>query len=123
MTTIDPTGQLALAMQAQLAALRERGRARGPSSAHAGAVKDARVANTAAQRIALISPDDEDRHRKAVRIFLQSELLREFGDGLLNDPQFGTMLDAVQEQMTQDAVTAAAVTALGEFLLATSSRN
>ena len=65
-----------------------------------------------------IAPDDPHRRQKAVRLFLQAELVREFGDGMLNDPQFGTMLDAVQGQMAQDEMTAAAVSALGDLLLA-----
>lgn len=65
-----------------------------------------------------IAPDDPHRRQKAVRVFLQAELVREFGDTLLNDPQFGAMLDAVQGQMAQDETTAAAVKALGDLLLA-----
>jgi hypothetical protein len=65
-----------------------------------------------------IAPDDPHRRQKAVRLFLQGELVRKFGDGLLNDPQFSTMLDAVQDQMAHDEVTAAAVSALADLLLA-----
>jgi hypothetical protein len=118
LTTIDPTQQVALAMQAQLAALRERARAKGAPAPQASPSQQGRISGTLAQRIQAITPDDPDRRQKAVRIFLQSELVREFGDGLLNDPQFGTLLDAVQGQMAQDETTAAAVTALGDLLLA-----
>ena len=118
MTTIDPSNQVALAVQAQLAALRERGRVKGSPHSPASASQQGHVSSTVAQRIQTIAADDPDRRRKAVRVVLQAELLREFGDGLLNDPQFGTMLDAVQEQMAQDERTAAAVSALGDLLLA-----
>jgi hypothetical protein len=118
LTTIDPSHHVALAMQAQLAALRERGRAKGSRTGQAGSSQQGRISSTVAQRIQAIAAYDPDRRRKAVRIFLQAELLREFGDALLTDPQFGTMLDAIQEQMAQDEHTAAAVTALGDLLLA-----
>src|SRR4051812_24806243 len=101
-------------MQAQLAALRERARAKGGSTGQANSSQQGRVSSTVAQRIQAIAPDDPNRRQKAVRAFLQAELLREFGDELLNDPQFGTLLDAVQEQMAQDEKIAAAVSALGD---------
>ena len=105
-------------MQAQLAALRERGRAKGAPASTPTPSQHGRVSSTLAHRIQSIAPDDPDRRRKAVRLFLQAELLREFGAALLNDPQLGAMLDAVQEQMAQDEMTAAAVSALGDLLLA-----
>jgi hypothetical protein len=121
MTLIDPNQALGAAMQAQLAALRDRTRARGSSSpsspaASQAAAEAARAA--AAQRIGAIAPDDPRRQQKAVRVFLESELAREFGDGVLNDPTFPRMLDDVQEQMQGDLQTAAAVLALGDVLLA-----
>jgi hypothetical protein len=118
LTTIDPSSQLALALQAQLAALKDRGKASAGSAGNSHAAPHNRVTSTLAQRLLSIAPDDPDRRRKAVRMFLQSELVREFGEAVLNDPQFGTMLDAVQEQMAQDDRTAAAVHALGDLLLA-----
>lgn len=119
MTTIDPSSQLALALKSQVAAMKERGRAQGSTAARqAGSTPHDSVSGTLAQRMQAIAPDDPQRRQKAVRLFLQAELVREFGDALLNDPQFGTMLDAVQEQMAQDEKTAAAVSALGDWLLA-----
>jgi hypothetical protein len=75
------------------------------------------MASGMAQRIHAIAADDPDRRQKAVRVFLESELAREFGSNLLNDAAFSHMLDDVQHQMQQDAQTAAAVHALGELLL------
>jgi hypothetical protein len=118
MTTIDPSSQVALALQSQLAALKERGRVNARPAGQAGSSQQSRVTNGLAHGIQAIAPEDPDRRRKAVRVFLQAELVREFGDGVLNDPQFGTMLDAVQQQMAQDETTAAAVSALGDLLLA-----
>lgn len=115
MTTIDPSSQVALALQSQVAALKERGKAKGSAAQQAGS--HGTVSGTLAQRMQAIAPDDPNRRQKAVRLFLQAEMVREFGDALLNDPQFGTMLDAVQEQMARDEKTAAAVSKLGELLL------
>jgi hypothetical protein len=114
-TIIPPDPHFSAALQAQLGALRERARA------HARPAAAAPASNTPAtllQRISSISSDDPDRRRKAVRVYLEGELSREFGDGLLNDPAFPQMLDAVQQQMQEDAQTAKAVDALGDLLLA-----
>jgi hypothetical protein len=116
-TTIDPGMQLAAALQAQLAAVRER--ARVPQRASAAGATAPPGAQTAgmAQRISAIDRGDPDRRRKAVRVYLESELAREFGAGLLNDPSLPQLLDAVQHRMQEDATTAAAVETVGELLL------
>ena len=118
MTTIDPSSQVALALQSQIAAMKERARAKGSSPGQAGSTNERAISGTFAQKMQGIAPDDPHRRQKAVRFFLQAELVREFGDALINDPQFGAMLDAVQGQMAQDEMPAAAVTALGDLLLA-----
>ena len=118
MTTIDPSSQVALALQSQVAAMKERGKTKGSAAQQTVATPHGTVSGTLAHGVRAIAPDDPNRRQKAVRLFLQAELVREFGDALLNDPQFGTMLDAVQEQMARDEKTAAAVSALGELLLA-----
>jgi hypothetical protein len=116
-TTIDPRQSLVAALQSQLAPLRQRARAR-PSAAPATAGAGQAAAASMAQRLEAIPAADPDRRRKAVRVYLESELAREFGAPLLNDPQFPQMLDAIQDQMQQDAQVAAAVHALGDLLLA-----
>jgi hypothetical protein len=68
-----------------------------------------------------IDRGDPDRRRKAVRVYLESELSREFGAGLLNDPSLPLLLDAVQQRMQEDAATAAAVEAVGDLLLSGST--
>jgi hypothetical protein len=120
MTTIDPHQRLA-ALQSQLAALRDRARVRSEPAAQTGAAhqQPVPVAGSAmAQRLQAIADYDPERRQKAVRVYLESELVREFGDGLLNDPVFPRMVEAVQQQMQADAPTAAAVQALGDVLLA-----
>lgn len=119
MTTIDPHQRLAAALQQQLAALRERAGAQGArGAARASRVAAPRLSPGRLQELQGIDPADPDRHRKAVRCYLEGELAREFGSAILNDPVFPQMLDAVQYQMQADAQAAAAVHALGEMLLA-----
>lgn len=119
MTTIDPNQPIAAALQAQIAALRERTAARAAAGAPPqlpAAQQPLSAAMT--QRIAAIDAADPQRRRKAVRVLLEAELAREFGTALLNDPTLPQLLDAVQEQMQADAQLAAAVQALGDWLLA-----
>jgi hypothetical protein len=117
-TTIDPRQPLAAALQAQLAAVRERARSPQSGEAKAPAASGKATASVLAQRLQAISREDPDRRHKAVRLYLESELSREFGPALLNDPAFPQLLDAVQQQMRADGQTAAAVDALGDLLLA-----
>jgi hypothetical protein len=120
MTPVDPSQGLAAALQAQLARARQRAPApRGASSAAAtGSRRTGAVSRALAQRIAALAPEDPERPRKAVRIYLEAELAREFGASVLNDPEFPALLDAVQARLQEDAQTAAAVAALGRLLLA-----
>lgn len=111
MTTIDPHRRLAAALQANL--LRQRGPLQG---AAAGAAQKA-AADLMAQRLRAIDPADPQRRRKAVRVYLESELAREFGQGLLNDPAFAQMVDAVQSQMQDDPDTATAMEKVADLLL------
>lgn len=120
MTPIDPSQGLAAALQAQLARARQRAptpRSAGNAAA-AGSRRAGVISRTLAQRIAALAPEDPERPRKAVRIYLEAELAREFGASVLNDPEFPALLEAVQARLQEDAQTAAAVAALGRLLLA-----
>ncbi|HUR88183.1 MAG TPA: hypothetical protein VMZ74_03765, partial [Ramlibacter sp.] len=55
-----------------------------------------------AQRIRAIPGDDPERERKAFRLFLETVLLSELGETLVNDPSFAVMVDHVQQQMEGD---------------------
>jgi hypothetical protein len=113
LTGIDPSQSLIGLLKARIASARPRASARSARSQETPAAS----ASSLAQRIACIGADDPDRKRKAVRLFLESELVREFGPAVLNDPGFPQMLDAVQDQMAQDPASAQAVAALGDLLL------
>lgn len=112
MTTIDPHSRLATALQQARPLQRGQTKAESSNAAHRAA------ADVMAQRLRTIDPADPQRRRKAVRIYLESELAREFGHGLLNDPAFAQMVDAVQTQMQEDADTATAMEKVADLLLA-----
>lgn len=116
MTTIDPRQRLASALREQAAALRERAPAqKGATASVTLASRDA--AQILSERLRAIEPDDPQRRQKAVRLYLEAELAREFGAALLNDAAFADMLDAVQRQMEDDAQIAQAVDAVGALLV------
>lgn len=117
MTLIDPRHGVAAALQAQVAAARARGRATSPAAAALPGMA-ASAGQVLAERIRALPADDPQRRTRAVRMFLESELLREFGGELLNDPQFATMVDAVHRQMREDPQLARAAEALADVLLA-----
>jgi hypothetical protein len=120
MSSIDPSSALATYLRGQLgrlSAVREPsvlgrpvssqgktqvktsiGSERGDASA---ASED--LASFIARRVAAIDREAPDRRRKALRIFLESLLLKEWGNRLLNDPGFHQLVDGVQAQMESDA--------------------
>lgn len=51
------------------------------------------------QRVAALKKTDPDRGRKAFRIFLESVLINELGENLINDPGFYQIVEDVQAQM------------------------
>ncbi len=123
MPAIDPTSQLASLIRGQVAALR-RERAKGapgksaPAAAGASPTDSAPdLASVVAQRIRSISPDDPQRERKAMRMFLEAVLLAELGQNLVADPAFAVMVDHVQQQMESDPGLAKASTDAARLLL------
>jgi hypothetical protein len=90
-----------------------------PGQPATGAAPEPRdLASVVAQRIQAVARDDPQRKKKAVRIFLESVLLHELGAGLVQDPAFPEMVDAVQQQMQHDRELEVAMNELGELLLA-----
>lgn len=118
MNTIGPRPSAADALREQVAALRTQAARQGPASGAAAAADARGTAATLAGRIACLDPAHPDSRRQAVRLFLESRIAGEFGAALLTDPAFPRLLDAVQQQMQQDAQLAAAMETLGSELLA-----
>jgi hypothetical protein len=118
MTSIDPRSNLLAAAREQLASLRHsQKRAPAAASQTNASSRAGEVSSPLAQRLRALDPQDPDRPGTAVRLYFESELLREFGDDLLKDPAFSPMVDAVQAQMREDPQIAAAAEALGEWLV------
>lgn len=69
----------------------------------------AKSAGLISQRVKALDPADPQRGRKAFRIFLESVLLNELGQELINDSAFYQMVDQVQQTMEQDEKIAAAI--------------
>jgi hypothetical protein len=71
-----------------------------------------------AQRIASLGREDPERGRKALRIFLESLLINEFGDALINDPEFYQMISEIQMRMENIPQIAASIQMAISHLLA-----
>lgn len=69
------------------------------------------------RRIAALNPDDQQRGRKAFRIFLESVLISELGDELINDAGFYDMISEIQIRMEDVPEIAALMLTAIEHLL------
>lgn len=120
MTSIDPTGRL-------LAHLREQAQEwRRLNPPGAGKPDDAQQRTPAGERDALglatqqvrsIDKNDPDSPRKAFRIYLASVLVKELGDGVINDPGFLGLVDRVQDTMESDLQLRESIRQAGEVLI------
>ena len=116
MTQIDGASRLAAMIRAEVTSLGgRRTNASGTrketskrDTTHA-AGQDSDLAAVIARRVAAIDPNDADRGRKAFRVFLESVLLAEFGEALMNDAHFYQLVDDVQKHMETDPEIAAAI--------------
>lgn len=125
-------GALAAAIRRQVAALGRTprasalvGRTQEPT-ARSGArpARDATgdIAALIARRVQAIDVNDPNRHRKAFRVFLQSVLLAEFGEDLINDAGFQQLVEDVHSDMEADHELAVAIRAATTRLLAPPDR-
>lgn len=106
MSSIDSVQQIVATIRSEMATRVARGEVRPapkrPARTHDGAARQSRMNALISQRVAALDPADPQRGRKAFRIFLESVLLGEFGENLMNDQAFYTMVDEVQTMMEQD---------------------
>lgn len=118
MTQIDGASRLAALIRTQVATLgKTAGRAEAGGAKNeavsGGARKrtanDGDLASVIARRVSAIDPNDPDRPRKAFRVFLESVLLAEFGEALMNDARFFQLVDDVQKQMESEPEIAEAI--------------
>ena len=73
--------------------------------------------NMTAKRIRTIDRDDPSRNRKAFKYFLESVLLGELGEEMINDPAFYQLVDQVQKTMESDSRISAQIDEAGKMLL------
>lgn len=57
------------------------------------------------QRIKQIGRDDQERGKKAFRVFLEAVLLSQLGEQLMHDPKFYQVLDEIQHSMDANPAT------------------
>lgn len=122
MTSVNATSAIALFIRRQGIGRRQpeaaanQLRDRAPASkASASARRD--VASLVFKRIKFIEATDPDRKRKAFRIFIESVLLLELGDELINDPKFYELVDEVEPRMRGEAALTQSIEDAAEMLL------
>lgn len=121
MSTIDSSARLTALIRSRFTRTRPAGQDSSGSTSTSGA--DARdigtgdMAEILVRRVGAIDPLDPERSRKALRVFLESVLLGEFGMGIANDPSFADMVGDVQKQMEADPELSQAGAQLSELLL------
>lgn len=104
MSTIGSVADLVRVIQTQFA---QRPGPAGPGPARASRRAKApanpdQLAGLIELRVRQIGRDDPQRRRKAFRLFLETVLLAQFGEGLVNDPQFYLLVDDVHAAMERD---------------------
>jgi len=127
MSSIDSVQQIVATIRAEIAMRISPGerqaraaqmRQAGKSKAGSPAQHRQRMSKLIGERVKALDADDPKRGRKAFRIFLESVLLAELGDALINDPGFYQMVDDVQQAMEQDPQIADAIGKAVNILLA-----
>lgn len=79
--------------------------------------KAQRLYELTAKRIKTISKEDPKRNKKAFKFFLESMMLADFGEELINDPAFYQLIEQVQLKMEQDPQLSAQIEEAGQHLL------
>jgi hypothetical protein len=114
---IGPVQQIVAAIRAEMAGRVQTGAASRRSAAKPARKATSRTGSLIADRVRALDPADPDRGRKAFRIFLESVLLAELGEELINDPGFYQLVDQVQRTMEDSPRISSAMTkAVGRLL-------
>ena len=105
-----PVQQIVAAIRAGMAGRVQAGsmRRRAQTKSAAGRTPS-RAGSLIAERVRALDPADPERGRKAFRIFLESVLLAELGEELINDHAFYELVDQVQRTMEASPQIAAAM--------------
>ena len=130
MSSIDSVQQIVAAIRAEMAARIRPGESRKQTTSVKQSDKEKagakvrtqqlqqRLGGLIGQRVKALDPDDPKRGKKAFRIFLESILLVELGETLINDPGFYQMIDDIQRTMEQDPRITEAIDKAVSILLA-----
>jgi hypothetical protein len=114
---IGPVQQIVAAIRAEMADRVQAGAASRRSAAKPARARSSQGGSLIAERVRALDPADPDRGRKAFRIFLESVLLAELGEELINDPGFYELVDKVQRTMEDSPrISAAMAKAVGRLL-------
>jgi hypothetical protein len=89
----------------------------GQSSGASSSDDQQDIGSALMKRVQMIGPEDPERERKAFRAFLESMLLAELGESLINDAGFYEMVDHIHQQMESDPDLAAAIHEAAALLL------
>lgn len=115
--TIGPVQQIVAAIRAEMAGRVQAGAPRRQADAKTARKPASRTGSLIAERVRALDPADPDRGRKAFRVFLESVLLAELGEELINDPGFYQLVDQVQRTMEDSPQISAAMSkAVGRLL-------
>ncbi|NHZ89932.1 hypothetical protein F2P45_13050 [Massilia sp. CCM 8733] len=129
MAGISSVQQIVATIRAEMSSRVGNSDRRGPAMAEKPAPRtrpaqaSARMSGLLLQRVAALDQADPERGRKAFRIFLESVLLAEFGEALINDPAFYAMVDQVQLTMEDDPQIAGAIAQAAESLCGDGRKN
>jgi len=103
MDRVDRLGQMLGALRRRVLAAQKGDRRPGASSPEAGQIEpSARVEGLRErirERIRALPPEEG---RRATRIFVESVVAWEFGEAMLDDPQFASLVDRVDEELAAD---------------------
>jgi hypothetical protein len=127
MTSIGPLNRLVATIATQLAQTQApagapAARRKGRPGVQGGPPRQD-LAALIALRVQAIDRDDPQRGRKAFRVFLEAVLLSQFGEQLINDPQFHQLVDGIQAALDADPQTHAMVRdAIAALLAPTNQR-
>jgi hypothetical protein len=106
---LGPVQQIVAAIRAEMAGRVQPGTPRKAPDPKTARRPQARAGSLIAERVRALDPADPERGRKAFRIFLESVLLAELGEELINDHGFYELVDQVQRTMEASPQIAAAM--------------
>ena len=124
MQPVDNLSQIMQVLRRQMAEnlqrMRDGGKATGlPMPAAPAARTSAPLRQTVARRIKAIDVDDPSYRDKVTALFVESVLLAEFGEGLVNEPEFRDLAQQVQSALLADAELQSSLSQLAAQLRAT----